>query len=70
MDFPAVVFPFMESSKELDPDPQVYIAPQKGPDYDPILQDGAPCAIQITARRFQVQKCLSAARIIQEALRG
>ncbi|KAH6711545.1 general amidase GmdB [Leptodontidium sp. MPI-SDFR-AT-0119] len=70
MDFPAVVFPYMKSSKELDPEPRVYTAPQKGPDYDPVLQDGAPCSIQITARRFQDEKCLAAARIIEEALRG
>ncbi|KAK0123113.1 hypothetical protein ONS96_010118 [Cadophora gregata f. sp. sojae] len=60
----------MKSSKELDPEPQIFVAPQKGSDYDPVLQDGAPCSIQIIARRFQDEKCLAAARIIQEVLRG
>lgn len=90
--FPAVVFPYMKSSKELDPEPQTYVAPQKGPACklpqvtflsgllvelllihivdDPVLQDGAPCSIQVTARRFQDEKCLAAARIIEDALRG
>lgn len=36
---------------------------------DPIASDGAPCSIQIVARRFQDEKCLSAARIIDQVLR-
>jgi hypothetical protein len=78
----------MKSSKDLDPVPQSYSVPAKGPECkltllsslghgkllttnpdDPALNDGAPCSIQIVARRFQDEKCLAAARVIEAILR-
>ena len=35
---------------------------------DPEEVDGAPCAVQIVAPRFQDEKCLAAAEIIDRAL--
>jgi amidase len=39
------------------------------PDY-PDEVDGAPCAIQIITPRFQDEKCLAAAELIEKAIRA
>jgi hypothetical protein len=37
---------------------------------DPKAFDGAPCAIQVVAPRFQDEQCLFASRIIDDVLNG
>ncbi len=36
---------------------------------DPIMNDGAPCAVQIVARRFKDEECLHAARVVDKVLK-
>ncbi|KAL5045643.1 hypothetical protein BDW71DRAFT_183621 [Aspergillus fruticulosus] len=67
LNYPACIIPYGKASKELDPDPMVVGGGQ--PSYDPEAVDGAPCALQIVAARFQDEKCLSAARIIDRDIR-
>ncbi|OJJ68039.1 hypothetical protein ASPBRDRAFT_185904 [Aspergillus brasiliensis CBS 101740] len=63
LDYPACIIPYGKASKELDPEPMA-ITDGVQPSYDPNAVDGAPCAIQVIAPRFQDEKCLSAARVI------
>ncbi|KAL5355106.1 amidase signature domain-containing protein [Aspergillus floccosus] len=65
--YPACIIPYGKSSKELDPEPVESKTIQ--PSYDPVAQDGAPCALQIIAPHFQDEKCLAAARIIDRDIR-
>ncbi|KAL4755380.1 hypothetical protein BDW72DRAFT_200039 [Aspergillus terricola var. indicus] len=67
LDYPACIIPYGKASKELDPEPMVVGGGQ--PSYDPEAVDGAPCALQIVAPRFQDEKCLAAARIIDWDIR-
>ncbi|KAL4739691.1 amidase signature domain-containing protein [Aspergillus similis] len=67
LDYPACIIPYGKASKELDPEPMVVGGGQ--PSYDPEAVDGAPCALQIVAPRFQDEKCLAAARIIDRDIR-
>ncbi|KAF4633472.1 hypothetical protein G7Y89_g4647 [Cudoniella acicularis] len=67
LDYPACIIPYGRASKELDPDPVIF---SPGPNYDPKLVDGAPCAIQIVAPRFQDEECLYAAKIIDQVLKS
>ncbi|RAK87162.1 fatty-acid amide hydrolase [Aspergillus costaricaensis CBS 115574] len=68
LDYPACIIPYGKASKELDPEPMA-ITDGVQPSYDPDAVDGAPCAIQVIAPRFQDEKCLSAARVIDEDIR-
>ncbi|KAH8671980.1 general amidase GmdB [Tricladium varicosporioides] len=72
LDYPACIIPYGKASKELDPEPLV-IEQGDGPpvaNYDPALVDGAPCAIQVAAPRFQDEECLYAAKVIDDVLNG
>ncbi|KXG53696.1 Amidase [Penicillium griseofulvum] len=67
LDYPACIIPFGKASKELDPEVMT-TADTTQPDYHPDEVDGAPCAIQVITPRFQDEKCLWAADIIDQAL--
>ncbi|OQE87188.1 hypothetical protein PENNAL_c0020G11870 [Penicillium nalgiovense] len=67
LDYPACIIPFGKASKELDSEPMT-TSDDTQPDYHPDEVDGAPCAIQIITPRFQDEKCLWAADIIDRAL--
>ncbi|KAJ5964321.1 uncharacterized protein N7479_004197 [Penicillium vulpinum] len=67
LDYPACIIPYGKASKELDPEP-MKTADDAQPDYRPDEVDGAPCAIQVVTPRFQDEKCLWAADIIDRAL--
>ncbi|KAH8776263.1 general amidase GmdB [Diaporthe sp. PMI_573] len=67
LDYPACVLPYGKSSKELDPE-IVTFKHRNGPDYVPKIFDGIPRALQVVAPRFCDEKCLAAARIIDEIL--
>ncbi|KAG0153169.1 hypothetical protein PDIDSM_5019 [Penicillium digitatum] len=67
LDYPACIIPFGKVSKELDPEPMT-TADDVQPDYHPDEVDGVPCAIQVVAPRFQDEKCLWAADIIDQVL--
>ncbi|PYH30137.1 general amidase GmdB [Aspergillus neoniger CBS 115656] len=68
LDYPACIIPYGKASKELDPEPMA-ITDGVQPSYDPDAVDGVPCAIQVIAPRFQDEKCLSAARVIDRDIR-
>ncbi|KAI9925651.1 hypothetical protein ASPWEDRAFT_113022 [Aspergillus wentii DTO 134E9] len=68
LDYPACAIPYGMSSKELDPTPMI-IEDGVQPSYDPAAVDGAPCSIQVIAPRFQDEKCLFGARIIDRDIR-
>ncbi|KAL4916289.1 amidase signature domain-containing protein [Aspergillus aurantiobrunneus] len=67
VDYPACIIPYGKASRELDPGPVLVKGDQ--PSYDPEAVDGAPCALQIVAPRFQDEKCLAAARVIDRDIR-
>ncbi|OQE39114.1 hypothetical protein PENCOP_c007G08507 [Penicillium coprophilum] len=67
LDYPACIIPFGKASKELDPEPMTTFSDTQ-PDYHPDEVNGAPCAIQVITPRFQDEKCLWAADIIDRAL--
>lgn len=68
VDHPAVIIPYGVSSKEADPEP-LQLKDDVQPSYVPDATDGAPCALQLITPRFQDEKCLAAARIIDRHLR-
>ncbi|PWY94529.1 general amidase GmdB [Aspergillus sclerotioniger CBS 115572] len=68
LDYPACVIPYGQASKDLDPEPMA-INDGMQPSYNPEAVDGAPCALQIITSRFQDEKCLAAARIIDRDIR-
>ncbi|CAI7663578.1 unnamed protein product [Penicillium glandicola] len=68
LDYPACIIPFGKASKELDPEPMTTGYDDSQPDYHPDEVDGAPCAIQVITPRFQDEKCLWAADIIDRVL--
>ncbi|KAH6668811.1 general amidase-B [Halenospora varia] len=72
LDYPACIIPYGKASKELDPEPLVIEQGDGLPaaSYDPALVDGAPCAIQVAAPRFQDEECLYAAKVIDDVLNG
>ncbi|KAN0108812.1 amidase [Hyaloscypha variabilis] len=70
LDYPACIIPYSTASMELDPDPNGYPSTGPPPAYDPKAFDGAPCAIQVVAPRFQDEQCLFASRIIDDVLNG
>ncbi|OJJ42783.1 hypothetical protein ASPZODRAFT_76028 [Penicilliopsis zonata CBS 506.65] len=67
LDYPACLIPFGKSSKELDPEPFT-LTDGVQPSYNPELVDGAPCAVQVIAPRFQDERCLQAAKIVDGVL--
>ncbi|OOF94627.1 hypothetical protein ASPCADRAFT_397432 [Aspergillus carbonarius ITEM 5010] len=67
LDYPACIIPFDKASKELDPDIMMTGDPVQ-PDYHPDEVDGSPCAIQVITPRFQDEKCLWAADIIDRSI--
>ncbi|OAG38781.1 hypothetical protein AYO21_06976 [Fonsecaea monophora] len=69
LDYPACVLPFSKASQQLDSEPLQIQPGQAGPHYDPQMQDGAPCSIQIFTSRMRDEECISAARIIDKCLR-
>ncbi|KAK1997752.1 amidase [Colletotrichum falcatum] len=68
LDYPAGIIPYGFASKDKDPQYQKATA-QFDADYDPEACDGAPCAIQVVAPRFQDEECLQAMRIIDRDIR-
>ncbi|PYH89678.1 general amidase GmdB [Aspergillus ellipticus CBS 707.79] len=68
LDYPACIIPYGKASKDLDPEP-MDVKDDMQPSYIPTATDGAPCAIQIISPQFHDEKCLAAARIIDEDLR-
>ncbi|OQE22562.1 hypothetical protein PENSTE_c010G04536 [Penicillium steckii] len=69
LDYPACMIPFGKASKELDPtNMSTGDGPQ--PDYIPEEVDGAPCAIQVITPRFQDEKCLQIADVIDRTIQG
>ncbi|KAL3477587.1 fatty-acid amide hydrolase [Aspergillus californicus] len=69
LDYPACVIPYGTASRELDGEP-MRMNESGQPNYDPEAVDGAPCSIQIITPRFQDEKCLAAARVIDRDIRG
>ncbi|KAJ5778152.1 hypothetical protein N7520_001398 [Penicillium odoratum] len=69
LDYPACVIPFGKASKKLDSE-TMETNDQVQPNYNPDEVDGAPCAIQIIAPRFQDEKCLWAAEIVDQVIRN
>ncbi|KAJ9491127.1 hypothetical protein VN97_g2103 [Penicillium thymicola] len=67
LDYPACIILFGKASKELDPEPMT-TSDDAQPNYLADEVDGAPCAIQVITPRFQDEKCLWAADIIDRAL--
>ncbi|CAL5873664.1 uncharacterized protein PFLUO_LOCUS7946 [Penicillium psychrofluorescens] len=67
LDYPACIIPFGKASKELDPE-EIKTGDEVQPDYHPDEVDGAPCAVQVVAPRFQDERCLWAAEIIDRAI--
>ncbi|KAJ5920425.1 hypothetical protein N7516_011283 [Penicillium verrucosum] len=67
LDYPACIIPFGKASKELDPEPMT-TSDDAQPNYLADEVDGAPCAIQVITPRFQDEKCLWAADIIDRTL--
>ncbi|KAK8069996.1 amidase signature domain-containing protein [Apiospora phragmitis] len=67
--YPACIIPYGSSSKALDPSPMKGHAAFDA-DYNPELQDDAPCAIQVITPTFKDEECLHAAFIIDEVLNG
>ncbi|CAG8909426.1 unnamed protein product [Penicillium egyptiacum] len=67
LDYPVCIIPFGKASKELDPEPMT-TGDNAQPDYHADEVDGAPCAIQIITPRFQDEKCLWAADVIDRVL--
>ncbi|KAJ5090620.1 hypothetical protein N7532_009304 [Penicillium argentinense] len=67
LDYPACIIPFGKASKELDPH-EMKTGDDVQPDYHPEEVDGAPCAVQVIAPRFQDEKCLWAADIIDKVV--
>ncbi|KAK8131123.1 hypothetical protein PG984_007561 [Apiospora sp. TS-2023a] len=67
--YPACIIPYGSSSKALDPNTTKGHAAFDA-DYDPELQDGAPCAVQIITPTFKDEECLHAASIIDAVLNG
>ncbi|EXJ88869.1 hypothetical protein A1O3_01933 [Capronia epimyces CBS 606.96] len=68
LDYPACVIPFGKASKQQDGDAMKIPPGQGGPDYDPELQDGAPCSIQVFTSRMRDEECLRAARVVDGCL--
>ncbi|KAL2841028.1 amidase signature domain-containing protein [Aspergillus pseudoustus] len=68
LDYPACIIPYGKASKELDSEPMV-VSDGVQPSYNPDAVDGAPCAVQIIAPRFQDEKCLWAAGVIDRDIR-
>ncbi|BCS27815.1 general amidase GmdB [Aspergillus puulaauensis] len=68
LDYPACIIPYGKTSKQLDSVPMV-INDGVQPSYDPDAVDGSPCAIQVITPRLQDEKCLYAARIIDQDIR-
>ncbi|KAJ5996301.1 hypothetical protein N7499_007384 [Penicillium canescens] len=67
LDYPACIIPYGKASKDLDSEP-MNTSDDVQPNYIPDEVDGAPCAIQVITPRFQDEKCLWAADIIDKAL--
>ncbi|KAK7932252.1 hypothetical protein PG985_002964 [Apiospora marii] len=67
--YPACIIPYGSSSKALDPNPMKGHAAFDA-DYNPELQDGAPCSIQVITPTFKDEECLHAAAIIDKILNG
>ncbi|KAJ6125187.1 hypothetical protein N7471_012504 [Penicillium samsonianum] len=67
LDYPACIIPFGKASKKLDPEPMT-TSDDSQPDYITDEVDGAPRAIQVVTSRFQDEKCLWAADIIDRVL--
>ncbi|KAL2854839.1 amidase signature domain-containing protein [Aspergillus pseudoustus] len=68
VDYPAIIIPYGKASAELDSE-TVVSKDKVQPSYNPEVVNGAPCALQVVAPRFQDEKCLSAARIIDQDIR-
>ncbi|KAL4926283.1 general amidase GmdB [Aspergillus undulatus] len=68
LDYPACIIPYGKTSKDLDSQP--FETKYGQPKYDPDTLDGAPCALQIVTPRFQDEKCLAVARIIDRDIRS
>ncbi|KAL2808273.1 amidase signature domain-containing protein [Aspergillus granulosus] len=68
LDYPACIIPYGRADKNLDSEPMLLVDGVQ-PSYDPNAVDGAPCAIQVVAPRFQDEKCLWAAAIIDRDIR-
>ncbi|KAJ0415432.1 fatty-acid amide hydrolase [Aspergillus carlsbadensis] len=68
LDYPACIIPYGKASKKTDSNPMT-LTDGVQPSYDPDAVNGAPCAIQVIAPRFQDEKCLWAASIIDRDVR-
>ncbi|KAF0638902.1 hypothetical protein FPSE5266_05720 [Fusarium pseudograminearum] len=67
LDYPAGVIPYSTASKDKDPLP--HAAPGKyEADYNPEVWDGAPCGLQVVARRMCDEECLEAIKVIEKAI--
>ncbi|KAL2867093.1 general amidase GmdB [Aspergillus lucknowensis] len=69
VDYPAIIVPYGNASAELDPEPMV-MTDGVQPNYNPEAVNGMPCALQIVAPRFQDEKCLAAAKVIDRDIRA
>ncbi|KAH8898409.1 amidase [Thozetella sp. PMI_491] len=73
LDYTAVVIPVSQVDPEIDPRAQDY-APLNDLDkaiweeYDPMLHEGTPVGLQIVGRRFEEEKMIGLAEMLEEAL--
>lgn len=74
LDYTALAFPVTTVSAEKDPIPSTPYEPRGEMDewnwnlYDPITMDGHPVGLQLVGRRFEEEKVLGAAKVIEKVL--
>jgi len=68
LDYPACIIPYGQVSRDLDAEPFSIVPPATGAPYDLAAVEGAPCAIQVVAPRFQDEELLRAGKAIDDIL--
>lgn len=76
LDYTAMVIPFGQVSKELDPTVAPDYVPRNEADkwnwgvYDLDVMDGHPLSVQIIGRRLDEERVLAAGKVVEEVLRA
>ncbi|TVY30270.1 Acetamidase [Lachnellula hyalina] len=74
LDYTALAFPVSTVSAEKDPVPSTLYEPRSEPDawnwnlYDPVTMDGHSVGLQIVGRRFEEERVLGAAKVIEKVM--
>ena len=74
LDYTALAFPASTVSAAKDPIPWMLYEPRNELDawnwklYDPVTMDGHPVGLQIVGRRFEEEKVLGAAKVIEKLM--